>query len=365
MTYKVLCITDRSDLPETELFIGLKKAGVDISVMCNPTGNHYDRLVRSGVTVYDLILDTRFSLAGIRYLKQHLARHAYDILYCFNNKAASNVLIATRGMDVKIATYRGTVGNISFISPSSLTTHLHPRVCRIVCVSKAVRDHILQLRFLWKKVPPHQVVAIYKGHDIAWYRQAPADLSEFNLPQNAFVITFAGRNRPHKGIDFLVDAARYLPPETPVFFLLLGRLENDRKLCAKIDTSPMKDRFILAGFRNNAPAIFAASDAFIMPSTKREGLSRAVIEAMSSETVPIVTDVGGLPELVADGESGFVVPPMNSRAIADAILKLAQHPEMKKQMGKAAKDRIQNEFNVAATVLRTKEMFEQMMAEKC
>ncbi|MEZ4567312.1 MAG: hypothetical protein R2860_10245 [Desulfobacterales bacterium] len=62
-------------------------------MMCNPTGNHYDRLVRSSVTVFDLILDTRFSLAGIRYLKQHLARHAYDILYCFNNKAASSDVI--------------------------------------------------------------------------------------------------------------------------------------------------------------------------------------------------------------------------------------------------------------------------------
>ncbi|MEZ4567311.1 MAG: glycosyltransferase [Desulfobacterales bacterium] len=194
----------------------------------------------------------------------------------------------------------------------------------------------------------------------------PRTLSEFNLPQQCVYHHICGPEpRPHKGIDFLVDAARYLPPETPVFFLLLGRLENDRKLRAKIDASPMKDHFILAGFRNNAPAIFAASDAFIMPSTKREGLSRAVIEAMSSGTVPIVTDVGGLPELVADGESGFVVPPMDSRAIAGAILKLAQHPELKKQMGKAAKDRIQNEFNVAATVLRTKEMFEQMMAEKC
>lgn len=361
MKYKVLCITDRSDLPETELFIGLKAAGVDISIICNPTGNHYDRLIQAGITVYDLILGSRFSLSGIRYLKQHFSQHAYHILYCFNNQAASNVLIASRGMDVKIATYRGTVGNISFTSPSSLTTHLHPRVSRIVCVSKAVRDHILRMRFLGKKVPPHQVVAIYKGHDISWYRQEPADLSEFNLPQNAFVLTFAGRNRPHKGIDFLIDAARFLPPDAPVFFLLLGRLENDRKLRAKIQKSPLKDHFILAGFRNNAPAIFAASDAFIMPSTKREGLSRAVIEAMSSGTVPIVSDVGGLPELVVDGESGFVVPPMDAAAIADAVMKLAGDPEKKNRMGMAAKDRIKTEFNILTTVAKTKKMFEDML----
>ena len=138
-----------------------------------------------------------------------------------------------------------------------------------------------------EKSAAHQVVAIYKGHDIAWYRQATRGPLGIQSSAKCVCHHICGRNRPHKGIDFLVDAARYLPAETPVFFLLLGRLENDRKLRAKIDTSPMKDRFILAGFRNNAPAIFAASDAFIMPSTKREGLSRAVIEAMSSETVPL------------------------------------------------------------------------------
>lgn len=362
--YQVLCITDRSDLPETELFIGLKNAGVDISVICNPTGKYYDRLIRSGISAYDLILNTRFSLSGIQYLKRHFQKHPYDILYCFNNKAASNAIIATRGMNFKIATYRGTVGNISFASPSSLTTHLHPRVNRIVCVSNAVRDHIIQMNFWGKKIPADHVVAIYKGHDISWYRQPAADLSEFKLPKNAFVVTFAGRNRPHKGINYLIDSARYLPTEAPIYFLLLGSLEDDKKLRAKINSSPFKKNIILAGFRKNAPAIFAASDAFIMPSTKREGLSRAVIEAMSSETVPIVTNVGGLPELVIDGECGFIIPPENAKAIADAIMKLVTNPDKKHQMAIAARDRIKNDFNIETTVANTKKMFEGMLPNK-
>jgi glycosyltransferase involved in cell wall biosynthesis len=86
---------------------------------------------------------------------------------------------------------------------------------------------------------------------------------------------------------------------------------------------------------------------------------------MSSGTVPIVADVGGLPELVMDGESGFVVPPMNASAIADAIMKLAKDPEKKREMGAAARDRIQNKFNIKTTVAKTKRMLEEMMTEKC
>jgi glycosyltransferase involved in cell wall biosynthesis len=245
VNYRVLCITDRSDLPETELFIGLKRAGVDISVLCNPTGKYFDRLDRSDVPVYERAIRSRLSLPGIRYLQEHFAKHSYDILYCFNNKAASNVLLATRGMDVKIATYRGTVGNISFASPASLTTHLHPRVKRIVCVSKAVREYILGMRFFGKRVEPQQVVAIYKGHDVSWYEQPPADLSEFGLPQNAFVVTFAGRNRPHKGIAYLVGQKAAGKDQTQPFFRQnhpgglsgqwTGHLPGQRCLCHAVN----------------------------------------------------------------------------------------------------------------------------------
>ena len=92
MNYRTLCITDCSDLPETELFIGLKKAGVDIEVCCNPTGKHYERLKESDVPVIDLKLKGRFDLSGIRRLSAQLKAKQYNILYCFNNHAASNVL---------------------------------------------------------------------------------------------------------------------------------------------------------------------------------------------------------------------------------------------------------------------------------
>lgn len=362
MNYRVLCITDRSDLPETELFIGLKNAGVDIEVICNPTGKHYQRLKKSGVSIIDIIFHSRFDLSGIRRLSAQLKTKKYDILYCFNNHAACNALIATRCMNLKIITYRGTVGNISFLSPASWTTHLHPRVSRIVCVSNAVRDYFLNLHLLWLKVPPHKVVTIYKGHDIAWYQQKPAVLAEFNLPNNAFLVGFAGRNRPHKGIDVLINSARWLPPDAPVHFLLMGNLENDSKLLQQIETSPMKENIHLIGYRIDVPAIAAACNTFVMPSTKREGLSRAIIEAMACGTPPIVSNVGGLPELVINDVSGFIVPAKDPAAIAAAIMTLLEHPAKRKRMGERARQRIQTQFNIGSTVAKTKQMFEELVA---
>jgi len=362
MKYRVLCFTDRSDLPETELFIRLQKAGVDIEVACNPTGRYFERLQKAGVCIHELIVKSRFSFQSMQNIRKILAKRHYDILYCFNNKVASNLLMGTRGQKYKIITYRGTVGNVSFLSPASWTTHLNPRVNRIVCVSRAVRQHLLNMRFLGLGIGPQKTVTIYKGHDRAWYRSPPADLTrEFGIPADAFVAGFAGRNRPHKGIDYLIDATRHLPGEAQIHFLLLGRLNQDRSLQKKIAQSPHPHRIHLTGFREDAPAVFAACHTFIMPSTKREGLSRAVIEAMAQATTPIVTDVGGLPELVQEGQSGLVVPPMDSQSIAQAILRLYENPEQRKQMGKHAQERIDSVFHINRTVEQNMHMFQNLM----
>ena len=101
-----------------------------------------------------------------------------------------------------------------------------------------------------------------------------------------------------------------------------------------------------------------------MPSTKREGLSRAVIEAMCYGIPPIVTNVGGLPELVTDKESGFVIPPSDPRALARAIIDLYENPETRKRLGENARVRIRTHFNINTTVEQTRKVFEELMAEE-
>jgi glycosyltransferase involved in cell wall biosynthesis len=361
MSCRVLCVTDQSDRPETELFIGLKKSGVDIEVMSNPAGKHFHRLKNGGVTAYELALKSRFDPMGMRRIARQLDKKPYDILYCFNNPAVSNTLIASRGRPYRIITYRGIIGNIGLLSPASWTTHLHPRVSHIVCVCEAVREYMVKMKFLGMKVPPGKPITIYKGHRLEWYDGPAADPGEFGIPANAFVAGFAGRNRRRKGLHVIIDATRHLPAGAPIHFLLMGRLESDRRLRQRIRKSPFKDRIHLTGFRDDVPAISAACDAFIMPSTEREGLSRAVIEAMSRGTAPIVSDVGGLPELVVDRESGLVVPPRDPAALAGAIMALFENPAKRRRMGEAARQRIQNDFNIETTIDKTRKLFERLL----
>ena len=95
----------------------------------------------------------------------------------------------------------------------------------------------------------------------------------------------------------------------------------------------------------------------VLPSIKREGLPRSVIEAMAYKTPPIVTDSGGNPELVVDGISGLVVPARDSAAIARAIRRLHDDAELRNRMGAAARERIRTHFRIEDTIAKTEALY--------
>lgn len=360
----ILCLTDACDRPETELFIGLKRAGFDVDVMCNPKGRNYQRLVDEGMVAQPIALQNRFDKAGTEAIRDQLTRKKYDIIHAYNPRALACGLRASRGMDLEIVAYRGVVGNISFLNPESWITFLHPRVSKIVCVADAIKDYLASVRFLWLHIPDHKLQRIYKGHDLSWYQEKPADLGEFGVPEGAFVVCCTGRNVPRKGFDVLVKAVDELPEDVEVHLLLVGDVIDNEKLQAQVAGISHPDRIHFTGYRQDAPAIAAASDVFVLPSTEREGLPRAVIEAMAYGITPVVTAVGGMPELVDDGLGGIVVAPNNPSALSTAIERLYRNQGLLSAMGKAARERIANHFHTSKTVRETGELYKSLAGRR-
>lgn len=362
---RVLCVNDdreqSGDLPTGATFVGLHRAGVALTVVCPPEHPHYALLVREGIPTIDIAIGKNVDRGAIRALRAELVRGRYDIVHTYNNKAISNVLIAARKLPVKIVAYRGIVGAVGFLDPMSWMRYLNPRIDRIVCVAEAVRQHFLDMRPKFLRMPPERPVTIHKGHDLAWYTDEPADLRAEGIPEGAFVIACVANYRPRKGIEVLVEAIERLPDRIPAHLLLVGRM-NAEKLTRRIDASPAAGRIHRLGFRADAPALAAASDVFCLPSLRREGLARSLIEAMVYRVPPIVTASGGSPELVVDGHCGLVVPVNDSQAIADAIERLYRDPAYRRRLGDAARTRIATRFRHEDTVARTLALYESLVA---
>lgn len=359
---RVLAVTAHSDLPETNLFIGLMQAGVGLEVMCPDDAPHRQTLIESGVEVHTLTLKGRFDGKGRSKIRQRLVSGKFDILHAFNNNAVSNGLRASRNLDVKFVAYRGIEGNVSVFDPASWTTYLHPRVDKIICVADAIRQYLVSLRFLWWRFPADKAIVIYKGHDLSWYRGPAVPRSEFGLSQDAFVVGCTVNERPRKGLPYLIEAASLVPRDADVHLLLIGNIGGAKTL-QRIADSPAADRIHLTGFRRDAPQVLASCDACILPAVKREGLPKGIIEGMVHAVTPIVTNSGGSPELVEHGKSGLIIAPRSSQAIADAITQLYEDPAACKQMGLEARQRIQREFHVSKTIEQTLSLYREICGE--
>ncbi len=356
---RVLAVTTHSDRPEAETFIGLTKYGVDLEVMCSPEALFYNHLKASGVRVTDLKINSRIDLTAIRAIRSNLKNRAFHVVHGFDNKTVATAVLAASGLPVKVVAYRGIVGNVSFFNPGSWMTYLNPKVDRVVCVAEAVRAFFLNMRIFRIRLPAEKFVTIYKGHSLDWYHDPPADLTEFNIPKNAFVVGCIANYRPRKGIEVLVEAARYFQHGQPVHFLLVGNMNSER-LARQIQKSPVKHTLHLAGYRPDAPALMASCNAYVLPSLRREGLPKGVIEAMAYGVPPIVTDSGGSPELIEDRISGLVVPSGDAYAIAKAIEFLLENPDARRQIGRNARVRIGGHFRIEKTVEETYRLYRQL-----
>jgi glycosyltransferase involved in cell wall biosynthesis len=169
--------------------------------------------------------------------------------------------------------------------------------------------------------------------------------------------------RPRKGLEKLIESAHDLPREAEIHFLLIGRGTDHPRLTKMLAASPFRSRFHALGFRRDACSLIAACDCSVLPSVKREGLPKTVIESMAYGICPVVTDTGGSAELVISGESGLVVPPGDAGALAKAVIRLYENPEETRRMGARARQRIEKHFNIRQTVEKTLEVYQELLKD--
>ena len=356
MPYKLLVITVSMDRSELALYAGLKHAGVDIEIMCAPDSDRQNEVIQSKIRLDHLCVRHRLDYNAVRVIRRRLAEKKFDIVYAPRNNCLSAAIIGSWQTGIKIIGYRGTMGHISYFNPGALLTYLHPRVDAIVCVSHAVEAYLKS-----KYIPPEKLVTIYKGHDVSWYKnQNTKRRMPFDIPKDAFIVGFVGNIRPVKGVDVLLKSFEYLPESANIHYVIIGDI-RDKKIKKTASCFSGHPKIHFTGFRRDAAELMAFFNLFVMPSVAREGLPKAVIEAMAQGIPPIVSDVGGMPEIVVDRKSGRVVPPGHPGKLAAAILDMVENPEECRQVGEQAGQRIETAFTIDDTIQKTIELHQRLL----
>lgn len=346
---KVLIVSAHVDLPEAHIFVGLAQRGVSFRVWCEPSSPHQEMLRNAGIIVEHHTFRSRFDFKATRSLRREIADSvpAYDIVHFFSNRALSNGLIACWSLPQITVAYRGTVGHLSRFDPLSWLTYLSPRLNGIVCVSAAVERFLSGLGIADKKLR-----TIHKGHRVEWYATPSSSRQTLNIPDGAPVIACAANFRPVKGGQYLIESFLALDHSFDAHLLLIGDV-RDPAVTKLLNVNGGNTRIHALGFRKDVSSLIGIANIFVMPSVDREGLPKAVIEAMAKGVPPVVTSVGGLPELVEEGVSGLLVPPRSASHLTAALSRLLQDVELRTKLGRGAVARIEGAFSVERSIEHT------------
>jgi glycosyltransferase involved in cell wall biosynthesis len=360
---RVLCINGESDAAETGSFIEMHRMGIDIKVITWPGTSSYQALIAAGVPTIPYYLKWKISPPCIRLIRAELKRGNYDVLHMLDKRATMNGLFASIGIDVKLVAYRGIIGNIAYWSPQSWLYLLNPRIDRIICVCEAIRRYLLDLGMPGLRLRRNVPVTIHKGHDPNLYAGEAVDLKEFDIPDGAFVVACTLRAVPRKGVPVFIEAIDGLPSGLNIHILMAGTKMDSPQHRKLVDKNSYASNIHLYGFLKRMPWILKSVDVSVLPSLKREGLPRAMLEAMIAGVVPVVTNSGGSPELIENDISGFVVEPGDAAAIREKILALYNDRDLRERMGVAAKQRVLTNFSIEKTARETIAVYEDMLEE--
>jgi L-malate glycosyltransferase len=197
-------------------------------------------------------------------------------------------------------------------------------------------------------VKPENCVVVRNGIDLAQFDADVARGLQAPLPVAGEVpaVAVIGNLWPVKGHRTLVEAVAVLPPELHhVRFLCAGEGPEREHLTGRIAQLGLGDRVILLGHRLDVPAILARAQAACLCSSA-EGLSNALMEAMAARLPVVATRVGGNPELIKDGENGFLVPYGDAEALAATLTALLSAPQNAREMGLRGRKRVEAELSM-------------------
>lgn len=344
----------------------LSKRGYNVMVACLfDAGKVADEMIAAGVPVVNLGMRGKSDFRVLYRLFRLLRNEGIHILH-------SHLFHADL-----LASILGRIANIPIIIATRHSADIYGKrrewvnswarcLCdAVVAVSREVRDAELQ----WSRIRPSQVVVIPNGVEIQAYTgidqtKVATLLDELNIPPNVPVLGTIASFKEYKGHTYLIDATVRILEEFPdLKVLLVGDGPLRTQLEKEVEALSLTHSIIFTGIRHDVREVLSFLDLFVLPSSS-EGLPMAILEAMAAGRPVVATRVGGVPEAVVDGVTGFLVPPRDPAALAEAIACLLRDHDLRRVMAQAARERVAQYFSVERMVEQTQNLYEQLLVEK-
>jgi len=315
-------------------------------------------LAAAGVETIVLAKRAKLDVSVVPRLVRLIRNRHIDLVHTwlFTGNAFGRAAAILAG-DCKIVASERSVDRWRTPIHMSVDRLLATRTSRIIVNAEAVMRFYVER----EQIPARKFVVIPNGLDLSRVEAAePASLrEELGLLPAARLIGCVARLEEQKGVEYLIGAAGLMRGHLPdAVFVVAGDGPKEAQLRQLVAAQDLEANCRLLGHRNDIPAFMAALDVLVLPSLW-EGLPNVVLETMAAGCPVVATDIDGTRELVADGDSGLLVPVRNPQAISDAVLRLLSDGPLARRLAAKGTAGAQG-YTIARMVERTQSVYDQL-----
>jgi glycosyltransferase involved in cell wall biosynthesis len=330
------------------LIEGLARQGVRNAVACHQdSGLH--RWLREHPSVEDASVRTASPWGDIdpRWylrLRQWIRSERPDVVHVHSRRGDWLSVLAARAEQVPVVLSRRVDNPV----PVLALRFLYPRLAHVITISRGI------YRVLERQgVPSGQMTCVPSAVDTGRYRpggDCDTVRSELGLPARGALVGMAAQMIPRKGHHVLLDAVpAVLQSQPETRFLIFGKGPLRESLVEETRRRGLTSTLFYPGFREDMPRILPCLDVLVHPALM-EGLGVALLESAACGVPIVASDVGGIPEIVRDHETGRLVPPGNAEALSAALIGILADPVQRIRMGRQARERVEREFSIGSMV---------------
>ena len=323
-----------------------------------------EKVAQAGVTVHSCNAAGRWDFRVGYYLISLLRRERPDVIYMMDQPLTQfwGTLCGKMAGIRSLVTSIHSTGKINRARRRFLMNRiLLPFVDCVTALSASHKNYLVEKEWIHSQ----KIEVVPNGIEVERFSSVSEVRSlreSLGIARGESVVGIVAMLRPEKAHDvFLRAAARVLQEHPGTHFLMVGDGPERRRLEAVANYFGLEGRAAILGVRSDIPELLTLFDVAVLSSNPVvETLSVSVLESMAAGKPVVATRVGSLPDLIDDGENGFLVEPGDSGAMAERIIRLLKNPELAVKMGKKGREKVRSLFTVRHMVGSMEKLFEKM-----
>lgn len=301
----------------------------------------------------------------IKKLVKFLRREKFDIVHTqlLHGSIAGQLAARFAGVPVRLMTRQYTTDcyHDGHERLKKLDGYVARKAHKVIAISAAVRDDLIN-----ERVKPENIELIYNGIDLKPFgeKESGATTTLRKDFPDKYLIGFVANLNHRKGHEYLLRAiAELVPCYNDTHLLLIGEGDLRQSLEKLTGELKIENNVSFLGYQSNVPAILRQLDLYVHASVL-EPLGIAVLEAMASEACVVATAVGGVPEIIQNGETGFLVAPRSAKALAETIENVRENRVRAAEIAKAGRERAEKAFDIKVIVEEYQKVYEASLTQR-